>query len=159
MGKHSGNCERSRLSSPCRVQGSRGGSAAEHRVSKVCAAVKPAFGGLPSSVTVRRKSAAPRHLPQGEGKAAPPQSTEFQRCVPRLSPPLAGCPHPSRCGAKAQHRATFPKGKARRLCRRARNLPRRGKAFPKRDLTNSLFTLVHKNSIILLLKVTEDFLL
>ena len=77
MGKHSGNCERSRLSSPCRVQGSRGGSAAEHRVSKVCAAVKPAFGGLPSSVTVRRKSAAPRHLPQGEGKAALPQSTEF----------------------------------------------------------------------------------
>ena len=114
------------------LRGSRGGFAAEHRVSKVRAAVKPAFSGLPSSVTVRRKSAAPRHLPQGEGKAASPQSTEFQRCVPQLSPPLAGCPHPSRCGAKAQHRATFPKGKARRLRRRARNLPRRGKAFPKK---------------------------
>ena len=36
------------------------------------------------------------------------------RCEPRLSPPKAGCPHPSRCSAKAQHRATFPKGKAKR---------------------------------------------
>ena len=35
------------------------------------------------------------------------------RCVPRLSPPLAGCPHPSRYGAKALCRATFPKGKAK----------------------------------------------
>nr|DAG78994.1 MAG TPA: hypothetical protein [Caudoviricetes sp.] len=26
----------------------------------------------------------------------------------------AGGPHPSRCSAKAQHRATFPKGKAKR---------------------------------------------
>ena len=34
-------------------------------------------------------------------------------CVPRLSPPLAGCPHPSRYGAKALCRATFPKGKAK----------------------------------------------
>ena len=32
---------------------------------------------------------------------------------PQLSPPKAGCPHPSRYGAKAQHRATFPKGKAK----------------------------------------------
>ena len=30
----------------------------------------------------------------------------------QLSPPRAGCPHPSQCSAKAQHRATFPKGKA-----------------------------------------------
>ena len=30
-------------------------------------AVKPAKGGLPSSVTVRCQGTAPRHLPQGEG--------------------------------------------------------------------------------------------
>ena len=46
-------------------------------------------------------------------EAAPPQTTDLQRCAPQLSPPLAGCPHPSRCGA-APHRATFPKGKAKR---------------------------------------------
>ena len=32
----------------------------------------------------------------------------------QLSPLLAGCPHPSRCG-DTPHRATFPKGKAKRL--------------------------------------------
>ena len=53
-----------------------------------------------------------------------PQSTELQRCEPRLSSPLAGCPHPSRCSAKAQHRATFPKGKA--LRRRSKAKPLRG---------------------------------
>ena len=52
------------------LRGSRGGSAASHRIAKARAAVKPASGGLPSSVTVRR-SAAPRHLPQGEGYALP----------------------------------------------------------------------------------------
>ena len=51
------------------TRGSRGGSAAEHRIAKMRTAVKLAVGGLPSSVTVQRKSAAPRHLPQGEGKA------------------------------------------------------------------------------------------
>ena len=56
----------------------------------------------------------PCHLPpQREARRLPPQATELQRCVPRLSPPTAGCPHPSRRSAKAQHRATFPKGKAR----------------------------------------------
>ena len=43
-------------------------AAASHRIAKVRTAVKPADGGLPSSVTAQRKSAAPRHLPQGEGK-------------------------------------------------------------------------------------------
>ena len=37
----------------------------------------------------------------------------FQKCVPQLSPLLAGCPHPALCGA-APHSATFPKGKAMR---------------------------------------------
>ena len=40
-----------------------------HRIAKVRAAVKPAVGGLPSSATVQRQGAAPRHLPQGEGKS------------------------------------------------------------------------------------------
>ena len=44
----------------------------------------------------RLASAAKHRIAQGE---------------PQLSPPGAGCPHPSRCGA-APHRATFPKGKA-----------------------------------------------
>ena len=49
-------------------EGGEAAAAASHRITKVRAAVKPADGGLPSSVTVQRKSAAPRHLPQGEGK-------------------------------------------------------------------------------------------
>ena len=53
------------------IQARRGHSRAEHGIAKVQSAVKPAFGGLPSSVTVQRKSAAPRHLPQGEGVALP----------------------------------------------------------------------------------------
>ena len=44
------------------LRGSRGGSAASHRIAKARAAVKPAVGGLPSSVTARR-CAAPCHLP------------------------------------------------------------------------------------------------
>ena len=42
-----------------------------------------------------------------------------QRCcrmksrLRRMKPAGAGFPHPSRCSAKAQRRATFPKGKAR----------------------------------------------
>ena len=43
---------------------------------------------------------SPRQLPpQREPRRLPPQATELQRRVPRLSSPLAGCPHPSRCGA------------------------------------------------------------
>ena len=48
-----------------------------------------------------------------EPRRLPPHATELQRCEPRLSPPTAGCPHPSRRSAKAQLRATFPKGTAR----------------------------------------------
>ena len=55
----------------CSAKARRGHSRAEHGIAKVQSAVKPAFGGLPSSVTVQRKSAAPRHLPQGEGVALP----------------------------------------------------------------------------------------
>ena len=67
---------------------------------------------LPQSFVAAKRRQKP--APSSEGaEAAPPHSTELQRCKPRLSPPLAGCPHPSRCSAKAQHRATFPKGKAK----------------------------------------------
>ena len=51
--------------------------------------------------------------PQREPRVLPRRAQNLPKCVPRLSPLLAGCPHPSRCSAKAQHRATFPKGKAR----------------------------------------------
>ena len=47
------------------------------------------------------------------GEGAPAPCKDLQLYKPRLSPPLAGCPHPSRCSAKAQRRATFPKGKAK----------------------------------------------
>ena len=99
---------------PPSSEGGEATAAASRRIAKVRAAVKPADGGLSSSVTAQRKSAAPRHLPQGEGKGGcRRKATELQGCEPRLSPPTAGCPHPSRCSAKAQHRATFPKGKAK----------------------------------------------
>ena len=67
---------------------------------------------LPQPFVAAKRRQKP--APSSEGaEAAPPHSTELQRCKPRLSPPLAGCPHPSRCSAKAQHRATFPKGKTK----------------------------------------------
>ena len=62
----------------------------------------------------RRSKAKPLRGSRG-GSAA---SRRIARVRVQLSPPKAGCPHPSRCGAKAPHRATFPKGKARRLRRR-----------------------------------------
>ncbi len=65
------------------LRGSRGGFAASHRIAKVKVEVKPAEGGLPSSVTVQRKSAAPCHLPQGEGLAAPPQVRSSPKCKPQ----------------------------------------------------------------------------
>ena len=51
------------------LRGSRGRLPPQrHRISAVyAAAVTPAGGGRTSSVTVQRKSAAPCHLPQGEG--------------------------------------------------------------------------------------------
>ena len=64
--------------------------------------------------------------PSEGAEAAPPQATELQRRVPQLSPPPAGCPHPSRCGA-APHRATFPKGKATRSPPQSTDFPQRKK--------------------------------
>ena len=175
------------------LRGRQGRSRAVHIVTALLSTeVKPAFGGLPSSVTVQRKSAAPRHLPQGEGfapvtsvprpyknvprpaahlnispfwgeifhtrkarispcrrhdftrgfaadftaalraaylPAAPPQATEFSKVRTAVKPALAGCPHPSRCSAKAQRRLAFPKRKAKRLRRHRTALPRNRKIY------------------------------
>ena len=57
-----------------------------------------------------------RHPPPSSegGEGAPAPRTEFAKVRTAVKPAGAGCPHPSRCSAKAQHRATFPKGKAMR---------------------------------------------
>ena len=105
---------------------------------------------LPQSFVAAKRRQKP--APSSEGaEAAPPHSTELQRCKPRLSPPLAGCPHPSRCSAKAQHRATFPKEKAKaalesqtpqREPRRLRRKPQiRFAAFPPLHLQSSFCAL------------------
>ena len=41
------------------------------------------------------------------------RTTDVAKVQTAGKPAGAGCPHPSRCSAKAQHRATFPKGKAK----------------------------------------------
>ena len=43
------------------------------------------------------------------GAAAPAPCTALPKRKPQLSPPRAGCPHPSLCGA-VPHSATFPQG-------------------------------------------------
>ena len=50
-------------------EGGEGAPAPRTKFAKVRTAVKPAGGGLPSSVTVQCQGTAPRHLPQGEGYA------------------------------------------------------------------------------------------
>ena len=89
------------------------GSAAEHRIAKMRTAVKLAVGGLPSSVTVQRKSAAPRHLPQGEGKGGCRRRAQnLPKCKPQLSPP--GRAALIRHGAAQRRTAPpSPRGKAR----------------------------------------------
>ena len=60
----------------------------------------------------RRSKAKPLRGSRGRYRR---KGTELAQCMPQqLRPPEAGGPHPSRCSAKAQHRATFPKGKAKR---------------------------------------------
>ena len=65
--------------------------------AKVRTAVKPAFSGLPSSVTVQCQSTAPRHLPQGEGKAP------RRLCVTSLSKCAATRGTPKHFAAKRQN--------------------------------------------------------
>ena len=57
----------------------------------------------------------------GEARALPRRTQSLPKCEPAVKPAEAGCPHPSRCGAKAQHRATFPQGEGFALRRRAQN--------------------------------------
>ena len=72
------------------------------------------------------------NAPAAEPRRLPPQGTEFPKVQAAIKPAGAGCPHPSRCSAKAQHRATFPKGKAKAALesqtpqREPRRLPPRG---------------------------------
>ena len=94
--------------------------------SRTCGRQRLAF--LAASAT----GGARKPNPSEGAKAAPPQATELQRRVPRLSPPPAGCPHPSRCGA-APHRATFPLGKATRS-------PPQSTDFPQRKKCSSRFS-------------------
>ena len=54
---------------PPSSEGGEGAPAPRTKFAKVRTAVKPAGGGLPSSVTVQCQGTAPRHLPQGEGYA------------------------------------------------------------------------------------------
>ena len=78
-------------------EGAEAATAASRRIAKACAAVKPAVGGLPSSVTVQCQSTAPRRLPQGEGK-------EPRRlCVTSLSKCAATRGTPKYFAAKRQN--------------------------------------------------------
>ena len=83
-----------------------------------------AFSLFPSATSVAatfpvrgRSSAAGGSLSVGAAQTlhrGAESRTALPRCLPhQLRPPAAGGPHPSRCSAKAQHRATFPKGKAK----------------------------------------------
>ena len=83
-----------------------------------------AFSLFPSATSVAatfpirgRSSAAGGSLSVGAAQTLHREAesrTALPRCLPhQLRPPAAGGPHPSRCSAKAQHRATFPKGKAK----------------------------------------------
>mgnify|MGYP004654491031 CR=1 FL=1 len=49
----------------------------------------------------------------GEPRRLPPQSTEFAKVRTAVKPAGAGCPHPSRCVAKARTAPPSPRG---RLC-------------------------------------------
>ena len=50
----------------CSAKARRGRSRAEHGITKVQSAVKPAFGGLPSSVTVQRSAQHRATFPKGK---------------------------------------------------------------------------------------------
>ena len=128
------------------------GSRAVHIVTALLSTeVKPAFGGLPSSVTVQRKSAAPRHLPQGEGFAPVTSVPKPYKNVPRPAAHLNISPfwgeifhtRKARISPCRRHdftrgfaadftaalRPTFPKGKAKRLRRHRAALPRNRKIY------------------------------
>ena len=128
------------------------GSRAVHIVTALLSTeVKPAFGGLPSSVTVQRKSAAPRHLPQGEGFAPVTSVPKPYKNVPRPAAHLNISPfwgeifhtRKARISPCRRHdftrgfaadftaalRAAFPKGKAMRLRRPCAALPRNRKIY------------------------------
>ena len=78
-------------------------------VSRSCFGIRLALAdgsGLPFSL-YPPLAALESQTPQREARALPRRTRNLQKCVPQLSPPQAGCPHPSCCGAAPQ-RATFP---------------------------------------------------
>ena len=134
------------------LRGRQGRSRAVHIVTALLSTeVKPAFGGLPSSVTVQRKSAAPRHLPQGEGFAPVTSVPKPYKNVPRPAAHLNISPfwgeifhtRKARISPCRRHdftrgfaadftaalRLAFPKGKAMRLRRHRTALPRNRKIY------------------------------
>ena len=71
--------------------------------------------GLPFSL-YPPLAALESQTPQREARALPCRALMLPKCeVQKLSPPGAGCPHPSR-RLILYRRATFPKGKAKRSC-------------------------------------------
>ena len=73
--------------------------------SRTCGRQRLAF--LAASAT----GGARKPNPSEGGEGAPARSTELPKCNPRLSPPLAGCPHPSRCSAARSTAPPSPRGR------------------------------------------------
>ena len=75
--------------------------------SRTCGRQRLAFLAVSATGGARKPN------PSEGGEGAPAPRTEFAKVQAAVKPAGAGCPHPSRRGA-APHRATFPKGKAKR---------------------------------------------
>ena len=82
---------RERAPSPSvRHKGAEAAAAASHRITKVRVAVKPADGGLPSSVTVRCGTATHRAtFPKGKARAAAAASHRITKVRAAAVPPQA----------------------------------------------------------------------
>ena len=86
---------------------------------------------------------------KGEVRALPRRALMLPKCeAQKLSPPTAGCPHPARCGA-APHRATFPKGKAKRS-RAVHKISTVSTAKPRLAPRVLQYVFLHKNNRLIL---------
>ena len=75
--------------------------------SRTCGRQRLAFLAVSATGGARKPN------PSEGGEGAPAPYTEFAKVPTAVKPAEAGCPHPARCGT-VPHRATFPKGKAKR---------------------------------------------